>query len=450
MLTREDNQLVTRVGPGTPLGGLMREYWLPFLLSDERPSPDGSPLRIRLLGEDLVAFRATGGSVGLVGNHCPHRGASLFFGRNEEQGIRCVYHGWKFDVHGACVDMPNEPPESNFKHKVRVTAYPFRERNGIVWAYMGPASPPPPLPELEWNMVPADHAYVSKRVAAANWLQSLEGALDTAHSNFLHASLKKPGQGGTSSFAGPIPGAQRGMALSAVDSRPRFETLNMEAGVLIAACRQTDEGCYWRVNNFIMPFYTQFPPRGVNPPSNGHAWVPIDDEHTLVLHYNYHPTRPLTEEELHFYRYGKGGVEAFHPRVDGFLPATGEAYGAWMPIIRKENNYLLDYEYQRTEAFCGIRAGWAQDSAVQEGMGAIQDRTQEHMVSSDVGIIGMRRFLLDSVKAYRDGSAAAPGLADPTSFALRPASFLLARDEEVWPVAMSEITTRPGQPLTVV
>ncbi len=138
MLTREDNELVTRVGPGTPLGRLMREYWLPFLLSEELPAPDSSPLRIRLLSEDLVAFRATDGTVGLVGNHCPHRGASLFFGRNEENGIRCVYHGWKFDVSGACVDMPNEPSESNFKHKVRVTVYPCRERNGIVWTYMGP------------------------------------------------------------------------------------------------------------------------------------------------------------------------------------------------------------------------------------------------------------------------------------------------------------------------
>jgi nitrite reductase/ring-hydroxylating ferredoxin subunit len=450
MLTREDNELVTQVGPASPMGRLMREYWLPFLLSEELPTPDSDPLRIRLMGEDLVAFRGTDGRFGLVGNNCPHRGASLFFGRNEESGIRCVYHGWKFDVNGACVDMPNEPPESNFKHKVRVAAYPCRERNGIVWTYMGPSSPPPPLPELEWNMVPANHAYVSKRVADANWLQSLEGALDTAHSNFLHASVKKPGQGGTSVFGGPIAGAQRGMQLSAEDSHPRFETLSVDAGVLIAACRQTNEGCYWRVNNFIMPFYTQFPPRGANPPSSGHAWVPIDDQHTLVLHYNYHPTRPLSDEELHFYQHGKGGVEAFHPRVDGYLPATSEAYGAWRPIIRKANNYLLDYEYQRTEAFCGIRAGWAQDSAVQEGMGAIQDRTQEHLVSSDVGIIGMRRFLLESVKTYRDGTATAPGTADPGSFALRPASFLLGKDDEIWPVAMSEIRARPGEPLTVV
>jgi hypothetical protein len=178
--------------------------------------------------------------------------------------------------------------------------------------------------------------------------------------------------------------------------------------------------------------------------------VPIDDEHTLVMHFNYHPTRPLTEEEVHFYRYGKAGVEAFHPRIDGFLPATSEAYGAWRPIIRKENNYLLDYEYQRTGSFCGIRAGWAQDSAVQEGMGPIQDRTQEHLGSSDVGIIGMRRFLLESVKAHRDGLATAPGMTDPASFALRPASFLMDRDAEIWPVAMSEITARPGRPLTVV
>src|SRR5688500_7511555 len=174
MRSTSENELLCRVGPGRCMGDLMRQYWIPAVRSDELPAPDCPRVRIRLLGEDLIAFRDTSGDTGLFANACPHRGASLFFGRNEEDGMRCVYHGWKFDLHGACVDMPNEPPESNFKHKVRVMAYPCAERNGIVWTYMGQSSPPPPLPQLEWNMVPAAHAYVSKRVAAANWLQSLE------------------------------------------------------------------------------------------------------------------------------------------------------------------------------------------------------------------------------------------------------------------------------------
>src|SRR5919106_2020629 len=153
MLKREENELVTRVGAGTPMGEVMRRYWMPAALSTELPNADSDPVRVRLLGENLIAFRDTNGQVGLVAENCPHRGASLFFGRNEEQGLRCVYHGWKFDTSGACVDMPNEPPESNFKHKVRLTAYPCVERGGVIWTYMGPRETPPPLPNIEPNML---------------------------------------------------------------------------------------------------------------------------------------------------------------------------------------------------------------------------------------------------------------------------------------------------------
>jgi phenylpropionate dioxygenase-like ring-hydroxylating dioxygenase large terminal subunit len=155
MLNREDNELLCRVGPGTTMGDTLRQYWLPILLSSELPGPDSPPERIKLLGESLIAFRDTDGEVGLMAENCPHRGASMFFGRNEENGLRCVYHGWKFDASGACVDMPNEPPESNFKHKVRIQTYPTRERNGVIWAYLGTRQTPPELPSLEWNLLPA-------------------------------------------------------------------------------------------------------------------------------------------------------------------------------------------------------------------------------------------------------------------------------------------------------
>src|SRR5215813_7912375 len=147
MLSREENELVSRVGAGTPMGELMRQYWLPAVLSSELPAPDSDPVRVLLLGEQLIACRDSTGQVGLLQNNCPHRGASLFFGRNEESGLRCVYHGWKFDALGNCIDMPNEPAESDFKHKVSATAYPTRERGGIIWAYLGPRSEPPPLPD---------------------------------------------------------------------------------------------------------------------------------------------------------------------------------------------------------------------------------------------------------------------------------------------------------------
>jgi phenylpropionate dioxygenase-like ring-hydroxylating dioxygenase large terminal subunit len=180
MLTAQENALITGVGPGTWGGEVIRHYWLPLLLSYELAA-DGPPLRIRLMSEDLIAFRTTSGRVGLVQNACPHRGASLFFGRNEEEGLRCVYHGWKFDASGACVDMPSEPAESNFKGKVRARAYPCRERNGVVWTYMGSQTPIPELPEFEWNTVPEAHCYVSKRVQSCNWFQALEGGIDSSH-----------------------------------------------------------------------------------------------------------------------------------------------------------------------------------------------------------------------------------------------------------------------------
>src|SRR3954453_7992982 len=157
MLSKEENQLLTRTGPGTPMGELFRRFWLPVALSREVPAPDCPPVRLRILSEDLVAFRDSGGQGGLIAANCPHRGASLFFGRNEEAGLRCVYHGWKFDTTGQCVDMPSEPAESNFKSKIKATAYPCTERNGVVWVYMGPRAVPPPFPAIEWTMVPEDH-----------------------------------------------------------------------------------------------------------------------------------------------------------------------------------------------------------------------------------------------------------------------------------------------------
>jgi phenylpropionate dioxygenase-like ring-hydroxylating dioxygenase large terminal subunit len=192
MLSKEDNAILTRVGPGTLMGNLLRRYWTPALLSTEVPEPDSPPVRVRLLGEDLIGFRLTSGKVGLIANACPHRGASLFFGRNEEEGLRCVYHGWKFDETGACVDMPSEPAESNFKTKVRARAYPTQERNGIVWTYMGTREVPPPLPDIEANLVPADRNAVRKALRECNWMQALEGDIDTSHLGFLHFGHSQP------------------------------------------------------------------------------------------------------------------------------------------------------------------------------------------------------------------------------------------------------------------
>src|SRR5437868_5285669 len=189
MLSKEENQLLTATDAGQPAGDYFRRFWLPVLLPSEVPEPDCPPVRVRVLGENLIAFRDTQGRVGLIDEACPHRRASLFWGRNEECGLRCVYHGWKFDVSGICVDMPNEPQEYGFGNKVRIAAYPTREYGGLIWAYLGPQEHQPELPKLEWARVGENQRYVSKRLQETNYLQAIEGGIDSSHSNFLHASL---------------------------------------------------------------------------------------------------------------------------------------------------------------------------------------------------------------------------------------------------------------------
>src|SRR5919197_1762015 len=242
MLSQADNELLTRVGPGTPMGNLLRQYWQPVLYSDEL-EPDGNPERVRLLGEDLIAFRDSDGRPGLLGDHCPHRGASLVFARNEACGLRCVYHGWKFDVAGRCVDMPNEPPESNFKDKIQHTAYPCVERGGLIWAYMGPKELQPPLPELEWTRVPLSHRHVSKRLQESNYLQAMEGGIESSHVSFLHSWIDESKRGAGWTILG-----QLAKYLNS-DRHPHFEVLETEYGLLIGARRNAEpDTYYWRAS----------------------------------------------------------------------------------------------------------------------------------------------------------------------------------------------------------
>src|SRR5579871_1356736 len=236
MLTSEENARLTRVGPGTPMGVLMRRYWQPACLSSELPENDGAPIRVRLLGEDLIAFRDSEGKVGLVDAYCPHRRAPMFFGRNEECGLRCVYHGWKFDREGNCVDMPSEPPDSLFKTKVKIEAYPTFEAAGAVWCYMGPPEQQPPVPDYEWMRAPATHRHLSKTFEEANWLQALEGGLDTAHSSFLHNM-----------------DLNNRAYLRNADTAPLLEVDKTDYGFRYAGIRSAGERNYVRVYHYIMP-----------------------------------------------------------------------------------------------------------------------------------------------------------------------------------------------------
>jgi phthalate 4,5-dioxygenase len=418
MLSTEENELLCRVGPGTPMGDFMREYWLPAFVPSELPEPDGAPMRMRLLGENLIAFRVTSGQYGLLAHNCPHRGASLFFGRNEEEGIRCVYHGWKFDVSGACVDMPNEPAESNFKDKVRAKAYPCVERNGIVWTYMGPRPTPPPLPEWLPNL-DAD-CQVWMRLQESNWLQALEGDIDTVHAFFLHSGHLRTEQSLRGSDAYFIT-QQR---------NARFYAKEHDVGTSYAAVRHAEPGTeYWRMGHFLLPFYTMNAPGLLGIKNQSLAWVPLDDENTMVWTVGRQGALPPETETIGGFKagyvrqdplgkndpYGQRGANGIQPRK--FITTT-DWLGRFRPIANKDNDYLIDRDLQKSMGtYSGIPA-IAQDAMAQETMGPIYDRRQERLGTSDLMIIRTRRKLLNCVRAYQRG-AGAPGVENPEWYRMR-------------------------------
>jgi phthalate 4,5-dioxygenase oxygenase subunit len=401
MLSREDNALLTQVSPGTPMGDTMRRYWVPALLSWELPEPDCPPVRVKLLGEDLVAFRDTQGRIGLLDEFCPHRRVSLFFGRNEECGLRCVYHGWKFDADGRCVDQMNEP--ESFAHKIHTTSYPAVEAGGIVWAYMGPAELRPALPLFSWTQLPATHRHVGKVIQESNWLQGLEGGIDTSHAPILHrtqgAHSKRPGFKPKDPFV-------RGKA-------PVLEVDITDYGYCYAGIRPLDDATlHIRAYHFIMPFHQIRPSRldDGTPTVAGHIWVPMDDENTMV--YNWVASvldQPLTEEERLETRLGNGPQD-----VD---------QTTFRSKRNRQNNYLLDRQVQKHETFTGIDGINLQDRAVQESMGAIVDRSREHLGPADRAIIQARRLLIDAVRSVEKGEA--PRGVGPSYYTLRAAEAIV-------------------------
>jgi phthalate 4,5-dioxygenase oxygenase subunit len=417
MLTCEDNELLTRVSAGTPMGELMRRFWIPAVLETEVAEPDGSPVRVRLLGEDLIAFRSTDGAVGLFDSNCPHRRAPLFFARNEECGLRCVYHGWKFDVSGQCVDMPTEPDNAIFMKKVRIKSYPTRVRGGVVWAYMGPPDHMPELPEFEWACLPERQRYVVKRRQQSNWAQAIEGGLDSAHISFLHRHTESQLKAGQSANGGAAP-FMRGTDAVVTDRGPMYEVENRPYGLQMGARRNSGpDHYYWRISHFLMPFYSLFPPGGspeyaAKAPYNGHAFVPIDDENTWTWSFGASPHREYSAEE----RSLMSGHDGFWGPIDG----------NFMPLLNRHNDYLIDRKQQKFGDFTGIRGVANQDAAVQEGMGAICDRTKEHLGASDRGIVMFRRTIMRAARELADGTepkAAQSGRA----YGVRSVSVILPR-----------------------
>jgi phthalate 4,5-dioxygenase oxygenase subunit len=434
MLTREENEELCRIGPGTLMGNLMREYWVPAALSSELPAADSDPVRVLLLGERLIAFRDSTGKVGLLQNHCPHRGASLFFGRNEEAGLRCVYHGWKFDVAGNCVDMPNEPAESDFKSKVKAVAYPTQERNGIVWAYLGARQTPPPLPALEGNMLPEGEWNVTAIQRECNWFQGLEGDLDTSHFSFLHAGSMDPStqQPGTFSY------------YMLTDRAPRYSVIDTDFGAMYGAFRETeDDRRYWRIANFLFPFWTM-PPQGLlGHKVTARGWVPMDDTHTMFImsgpRFRRAP-QPDAERSPALNRANEGTAPA--GPWNRMQPNTTDWLGRFRLSANASNDYMIDRDRQRRNAgmddFTGIQGIHLQDQAITESEGPIYDRSAEHLASSDMMIIRVRRRLLMAAHALAEQGVTPPGVDDPDVFGARAGGAFLPKDVD-WLEATQEL-----------
>jgi phthalate 4,5-dioxygenase len=422
MLKQEINELLTETGPGAPMGDLFRRYWLPALLAEELPENDAPPVRVKILSERLIAFRDSEGRYGLIDEFCAHRGVSLWFGRVEECGLRCAYHGWKYDVTGQCVEVPSEPENSNFARKVKLTSYPLVKVGDILWTYMGDSEGRPPLPEFEFAQVPADRIFASKRWQESNWLQALEGGIDSSHVSWLHS-------GGLQSD--PLFKGAKGNEYNVRDLRPFFEVAESDGGLFIGARRNAEDGnYYWRITPWVLPSFTMVPPRGDHP-VHGHFWVPIDDHNCWVYTFDYHPTRALTPEERQAMRDGHG----VHSRN---IPGT------YRPMENKDVDYLMDREAQkRGESFSGIRGIAQQDASLQESMGPIVDRTKERLVPTDTGIIKARQKLRKAVEALRDEGAVPPGV-DPAHHRVRSAAIVLPREEAFIETCRDALAARAG------
>lgn len=407
MLSTVDNEKLTRVGPGTPMGTLMRRYWIPVAFSKQLAKPDGPPMRVKLLCEDLIAYRDTLGRVGLVDERCPHRTASLYFARNEECGLRCVYHGIKFDLDGNCVDVPCLPPGTpesqveKIKKQMRVKSYPCLEKGGLIWTYMGPPELKPAFPDLEWVALPPEQRFDTRHVQECNWLQGVEGGYDAPHLTFLH-------RGGR---------ASRGNSRMIVPSH--YEVIPTDFGFVVGTGRDFGGAdIEWNINVFLMPFHKIIS----SVPHGAHMWVPIDDENTMLYSVSFHPHRPLTEEDLAEETSWVGIHTENHPGTD-------------RAVANRANDYLIDRELQASgKSFTGLPGFGVQDCAIQESMGPIADRSLEHLLSTDVAIAKIRRLMLDTLSALEVGRTL-PGL-DPSKHRVRSTRYAAPRGanfvEDVW------------------
>jgi len=406
MITAKQNDDLTRTGLGTLMGDLFRRYWLPALHASELPAPDCPPVRVKLLSENLIAFRDTLGRLGLIDEFCAHRGVSLWFGRNEECGLRCPYHGWKYDVSGQCVDLPSEGDSGPMRQRIKLKSYPCIEAGGVIWTYMGPPELKPAPPAFEWVSVAPERRFVSKRLQECNYLQALEGGIDSSHVSFLHSGALK---------SDPLFVGSKGNVYNERDRMPQFDVVEFEGGLLIGARRNAENNrYYWRITPWILPTHTIIPPRADHP-LGAHVWVPIDDQNNWAWSINYHPARALTADERAAMTSGQGIHNKYVP-------------GTFVPLANKTNDYLMDRAAQKAgKHFSGVEGIAMQDASLQESMGPIQDRTRENLCPTDRGIVMTRRMLLQAAESNRNGGRV-PAL-DPAEQRVRSCAIELAPDQ---------------------
>jgi len=421
MKATKDSEELTRVGPGTVMGDFMREYWIPAIKSSELGA-DGDPMRLMLLGEKLIAFRDSSGRVGVMEHQCPHRCASLFLGRNEEDGIRCIYHGWKFDVDGNCIDMPSVPPSQDFKEKVKAKAYKVAERNGLVWVYMGHRTPAPPLPMIEVTMLPEAELDITFIQRDCNWVQAFEGDIDTSHFGFLHVGHLDPDD---------VPEGHP-LEHTAEERAPEYKVRDTPWGTSYGAYRAVKDGgspmTYWRFANFMFPFWTQTPQGEFAQHIHARAWVPLDDGHTMFVFVRWRTKMKTSLAPLKNGQPLGGGKPAAE-----YQPISTEWLGRWRLKANESNDWLIDREAQRTNRiYSGIDNIHLQDQAVTESMGAITDHAKEHLGPGDLMIARTRRRVLQAARALRDAGTVPPGVEAPEIFLGSRSGYFLAEPQVDW------------------
>ncbi|MGE0170407.1 Rieske 2Fe-2S domain-containing protein [Nocardioides sp.] len=407
MLSAEENERLVRVGPDSPMGRMLRRYWVPAVIASDLQI-GGAPKSVRLLGEDLVAYRGNDGTVGLLDAYCSHRGASLVIARNEDDcALRCLYHGWKFDATGRVIDMPAEPEESRYAERIRQTAYPTREAGGMIWAYMGPEGTMPAFPAWDWTDHPAEQILVLKAVADCNWVQTLEGAIDSAHQTYLHDSKSRLERDeayaarAAAQDLDPTDGFdETGQTVRPWnDGRPKLEVEDTDYGFWYAAVRKPmfkeDRFKNVRVTHYVAPWYAAIPsPDGW---SQILMHVPIDDETTAFYHVRCRLDAPYDER-----------TRRIHQDAAGLVPGV-DIDADYRKFATAANVWNQDRVEMDNDRFSGIRGTVVEDHAVQESMGRILDRSKEHLATSDLAVIRMRRQLLQSLRDFEDNGTAPVG-----------------------------------------